>query len=545
MQYSQLIFKIASHPDEFAQIHSLNYRTFVEEIPQHAPNPDKRLIDKFHHENTYYICLDGQRLVGMLAARAKRPFSIDDKVPDLDKWLPAGTHPCEFRLLAVEPEFRSGSVFADLLHFATSESIKLGYNLAVVSGTIRQARLYKRMGFVAFANPVGTEKALYQPMYLSLPSALSLFDRLKMEMPHVPEEISFLPGPVQISESVRKAFNSPAISHRSEAFMKIIHQTESQLCKLTNARYTTLFMGSGTLASDVIAAHLKILNGSGVILANGEFGERLTDHALRMGLKFKVLRESWGNQYNIEKIEHYLHKNPQIKWLWTTHCETSCSILNNIQLLGEICKHLKIKLCLDCTSSLGTVPLDLSGVYLASSVSGKGLASFAGLSMVFYNQKIEPNINIPRYLDLGFYSQKNGVPFTQSSNLVTALNQALLELDAPRRFETIRRQYKLIKDKLSSLNLTTIPKGENTSPAVITIQLPDTLSSLKFGATLERCGFMIYYRGEYLQKRNIIQICLLGKTSDTQCINLVETITEMLSEKRNPVMDTTLQHNSF
>jgi len=36
---TELIFKIASEDWEFEQIHRLNYRTFVDEIPQHAPIP--------------------------------------------------------------------------------------------------------------------------------------------------------------------------------------------------------------------------------------------------------------------------------------------------------------------------------------------------------------------------------------------------------------------------------------------------------------------------------------------------------------------------
>jgi len=36
-----LVFKVATEPWEFEQVHRLNYTTFVEEIPQHTPNPNK------------------------------------------------------------------------------------------------------------------------------------------------------------------------------------------------------------------------------------------------------------------------------------------------------------------------------------------------------------------------------------------------------------------------------------------------------------------------------------------------------------------------
>src|SRR5438034_5436080 len=80
---SSLRFKIATEVWEFEAIHRLNYKTFVEEIPQHTNNPDQRLVDKFHAENTYAICLSGNQLVGMVAGRGQRPFSLDHKVPNL------------------------------------------------------------------------------------------------------------------------------------------------------------------------------------------------------------------------------------------------------------------------------------------------------------------------------------------------------------------------------------------------------------------------------------------------------------------------------
>src|SRR5262245_34443056 len=108
-------FKIASEVWEFEQIHKLNYRTFVEEIPQHPANASATLVDKFDHENIYLIALRDRALVGMLAVRANRPFSLDQKLRDLDRYLPDGRIPCEVRLLAVEPKHRFGYVLLGLM----------------------------------------------------------------------------------------------------------------------------------------------------------------------------------------------------------------------------------------------------------------------------------------------------------------------------------------------------------------------------------------------------------------------------------------------
>src|SRR6185436_20327374 len=99
----------------FEAVHRLNYKTFVEEIPQHERNPEERLVDKFHAENTYAICMVGDRLVGMVCGRSTRPFSLDKKVPDLEAHLPKGYKILEVRLLSVEREFRNGVVFSKLV----------------------------------------------------------------------------------------------------------------------------------------------------------------------------------------------------------------------------------------------------------------------------------------------------------------------------------------------------------------------------------------------------------------------------------------------
>ena len=55
-----LTFKIATEEWELEQVFELNYATFVEEVPQHDRNSSRRLVDRFHDENTYFICPEGE-----------------------------------------------------------------------------------------------------------------------------------------------------------------------------------------------------------------------------------------------------------------------------------------------------------------------------------------------------------------------------------------------------------------------------------------------------------------------------------------------------
>src|SRR5256885_16761486 len=94
-----LKFRIACEPWEFEAVHRLNYKTFVEEIPQHARNAEERLVDKFHAENTYAICMQGDQLVGMVAGRGHRPLSLDAELPDPGKPFAAGPQPLDGPML--------------------------------------------------------------------------------------------------------------------------------------------------------------------------------------------------------------------------------------------------------------------------------------------------------------------------------------------------------------------------------------------------------------------------------------------------------------
>ena len=174
---SPLTFKIATEPDEFEQIHRLNYQTFVKEIPQHHTNSDGRLVDKFHAENTYIIALEDGRVVGMVCARDQRPFSLDLKLENLDSYLPRHKSVCELRLLAIARSHRNPKVFRGLMSRLAEHCEFKGYDLGIMSGTTRQLKLYRHLGFEPFGPLVGGEEARFQPMYITF----AAYEQLKAE----------------------------------------------------------------------------------------------------------------------------------------------------------------------------------------------------------------------------------------------------------------------------------------------------------------------------------------------------------------------------
>ena len=511
----RLKFKIATEEWEFEAVHRLNYKTFVEEIPQHEARATQLLVDKFHHENTYIICLNGQELVGMMAMRGQRPFSLDKKVGHLDSYLPAGRKLVEIRLLAVEKDFRNGHVFRGMLALLVSHGKAQGYNVALISGTTRQAKLYKHLGFVPFGPLVGAGEALFQPMYLTLETLEEKAKEL-LELPAraLTKLASFLPGPVSIHEEVQDALSQPPVSHRSEAFLSEFKFTQQLLCQLTGASQVEILLGSGTLANDAIAGQLSLVRKPGLILCNGEFGSRLIDHATRQGLTFETYSLEWGKPFDLEAVQRLIEKSPKLDWLWAAHCETSTGVMNDLAGLKQLCTENEVKLCLDCISSVGTAPVNLHGVYLASCVSGKGLAAFPGLSMVFYNHKLAPAPKaLPRYLDLGFYAANHGVPFTHSSNMLNALQAALRRPSWQKRFEELVETSAWLRAQLRGAGFHVVAGDAVSSPAVVTLALPREVSAKMVGDKLHQAGYLLSYASEYLLRRNWIQICLMGECS--------------------------------
>ncbi|MEO8099117.1 MAG: aminotransferase class V-fold PLP-dependent enzyme [Acidobacteriota bacterium] len=506
--HAPFVFKPATEDWEFEQIHRLNYKTFVEEIPQHQASPALRLVDKFHDENTYLLCLRGRQLVGMLAVRGKRPFSLDHKLPDLHSFLPAGRSACEIRLLAIEKGFRGsrgGRVLAGFMALLRRHFTEQGYDLAIISGTTRQLRLYTRLGFLPFGPLLGNPQAQFQPMYLTL-------ERFEETAPRVHKEpANFLPGPVTMSREVRRAFEQLPQSHRGDAFKQDFQATRQALCDLVNARNVQLFMGSGTLANDVVAAQLSLTQERGIIISNGEFGNRLIDHARRFGLNFEALEFPWGAPVDLAAIRKKLAVRASA-WLWCVHCETSSGLICELETLKRLCAEHGVRLCLDCVSSIGTLAVDLSGICLASCSSAKGLRAYPGLSMVFHDHEAPPQpVRLPRCLDLGFYAREQGIPFTFSSNLLQALRAALHGIDWRKRFAaTVELSY-ILRSRLTEMGFRLIGDREDTSPAVMTIALPHHMNSRQMGEALQEGGFLLSYNSEYLYRRNWIQICLMGE----------------------------------
>ncbi|MFJ7979524.1 aminotransferase class V-fold PLP-dependent enzyme [Lysinibacillus xylanilyticus] len=485
--------KIAHTEAEFEEIARLNYETFVEEIPQHKPSSERKKVDRFHHENTYIVVYKGIELIGMLAFRDQRPFSIDEKIGKVEQYLSKeiSTKLCEIRLLAVKKAYRTGRVLLKLTQALTAFAYEKGYSAAVISGTTREEKLYKQMGFTQFAPATGTEDALFLPMVLTRQQfEQSLQQRLAKEY-H-----TFYPGPVKQSAS----FMYSELSHRSLGFQSLFEQMRNKLLQLSGAEHVATIVGTGTLANEVMLGQLKAQQlGRGLILTNGEFGERLRKQAERWSLDFDVIEQDWGSSFDTNMLDSYL-QNRTYQWLLVVHGETSTGTCNDIKEILQLTKRYNVKLCIDCISSFGAMPFSLKDCYLATAVSGKAIGALSGLAFVFSQNIVKSSTTLPAYLDLANY-QQGAIPFTLPAVLVANVAAALQAY--PERYGQLQQRFKTL------LQLPYMHYQVSTTqyPMLITLQLPKALANLQRDLNLN--GYYVHANSQYLRQRNFMQLSVI------------------------------------
>jgi aspartate aminotransferase-like enzyme/GNAT superfamily N-acetyltransferase len=518
---ANLHYKLADEAAEFESIHRLNYRTFVEEIPQHAPNEARRLVDRFHAENTYAICLAGDEVVGMMAGRCARPFSLDAKLPDLDSHLPPHSKVVEVRLLAVDRRHRKQAVFARLAGVLANHFRPQGCDLAIISGTLREQRLYGHLGFRPFGPQVGDAHARYQPMFLTLDRYAARVVHLEVVGGRGPTNL--MPGPVAVRGDVSAAYARPAMAHRSAQFAALMARVRGRLRDLSGAYDALLMPGSGTLANDAIAAQLAAEGRPGLVLSNGEFGDRLIDHAQRWKLTFKVVRADWGQGFREGDLRAAL---AGARWLWLAACETSTGVRNRIDRARDLCRENGADLCVDAVSALGLQAIDLGGARFASAVAGKALGAYPGLAIVCHDGRLVAPGGVPRYLDLAAYRDADGVPYTQASNPLAALDAALA-IDWPLRWQRVQGADARLRVGLRRHGFSIVADDADAMPGVISLALPVSLPADLLARRMERRGYLLAQRSAYLVRRNWVQICLMGEWDDAA----LEVLPEVLASQ--------------
>jgi len=340
--------------------------------------------------------------------------------------------------------------------------------------------------------------------------------------------VNLTTGPVSITREVRRALSETPISHRSHAFKQLYGRTTAQLCSAFRVKDVILLSGSGTLANEAMIHEIKHQGGKGLILSNGEFGYRLIEQAHRNSLDFTTYELAWGEVFDMEEMEN-LFVAHSIKWILFCHCETSTGIVNDLDAITALSEKFGCRCFVDCMSTVGTRPLDLSKVTMATASSGKGLASVPGLAIVFSNIEFLLKKEVPVYFDLSHYSRKEGIPFTISSNLVKALSVSIEQKLTDDQFDLVQHY---CKQFFSILNEYAWIPFSRVDTRVYTID-GSKISKQSFIKNMEQRKLLFSHESDYLKARNWMQLATFGYYKEAQLKHVLTTLRNINFSKQN------------
>jgi len=549
LRKGRYVFKVADRPDELAQLHALNWRTFVREVPQHHDPGGDQLVDKFHDKNLYFVALCDGRVVGMLAVHDQPPFSIAEKLDDPKVLAGLGPRPLEVRLLAVEPEHRHSLALGGLGWVMLQHARAQGHSHLLISGFVDRLRMYERMGFRALGPPVRRGGVDFVPMVAHVDrmperieaDARRIASRLDSDAAgngHAPaRSISLTPGHAANAEDVLAAAARPWIDHRGAEFLAVFEEVRARLTDLAGGPDVALFTGSGTLANDVVAATLasdRRLH-RGLVLVNGEFGQRLARQAARAGLSATTLDRAWGQAWDLPAVEEALAGDSRIDWVWGVHLESSTGMLNDVPGLLALAARRGVRVCLDAVSGFGAVPLDLSRVHLASGVANKALGGVAGLSFVCAARGALTGESgrVPACLDLREALATRGPRFTMGSGPLLALQAALLRYaDGPARRARFAEYLDLgrcVRSRLLSLGLPPLVGDEHAAPTITTFTLPARADRDALLQAAAAAGFTLGGGSGYLRERGWLQIATMGDVRRADVQRMFAAVGELMA----------------
>lgn len=267
------------------------------------------------------------------------------------------------------------------------------------------------------------------------------------------------PGPTPLPPEVLEALSRPIIHHRTPQFQAVLKEATEGLKYIFQTKEDVFILtSSGTGAMEAAVANLLSCGDTAITVDGGKFGERWTELCLAYGVKAEVIKVEWGKAVDPREIEKRLQANPQIKAVFTTLCETSTGVTNDIGTIGEVVKKSNAVLVVDAISGLGAVDLktDAWSVDVCVCGSQKGLMLPPGLAFISLSKKAWVKVNESKspkyYFDLKLAKKaldKTDTPFTPGISLVIALNQALKIMRAD-GLENIFSRHKKMADATRS-----------------------------------------------------------------------------------------------
>lgn len=243
------------------------------------------------------------------------------------------------------------------------------------------------------------------------------------------------PGPTPVPEEIRNEMARPIIHHRTKEYQAIFKEATEGLKSIFKTSNDILtFASSGTGAMEASIVNCLSPGDKVIVVRGGKFGERFAEIARTYGVEVIPIDIEWGTAPGPEVIKETLKKNPDVKAVYTTLCETSTATVYDVKSIGGVVKNTNALLVVDVISGLGADDFECDGwgVDIAVGGSQKGLMIPPGLSFSSVSQKAwkaNEASGLPKfYFNFKKYKKAyldRDTPFTSAITLVIGLKKAV------------------------------------------------------------------------------------------------------------------------
>jgi 2-aminoethylphosphonate-pyruvate transaminase len=351
------------------------------------------------------------------------------------------------------------------------------------------------------------------------------------------------PGPVSLSERVRRSLLNPDLCHREAEFFDLQEQIRTQLLAvydLDPAQWTAVLMtGSGTAAVDSMIASLPPQDARVLVLENGVYGERMTQMCAQYRIAHERLAGRWLDAPDDDQVAARLAEGA-FTHLAVVHHETTTGRLTDIGTLGRLCAARGVQLLLDGVSSYGAEAIDFTGADLGSclgavaATANKCLHGVPGVSFVITRRAaLDSAVSRTYYLDLGrlarLQDQRN-TPFTPAVHVYYALREALGEYREQggrvARFARYAALAEQVRSGLSRLGIEALLAPQQSSVVLRAYHLPRGIDYPRLHDALKAGGFVIY-AGQGDLSRTLFRISTMGEIAPDDIRRLLACIEEL------------------
>ncbi len=203
------------------------------------------------------------------------------------------------------------------------------------------------------------------------------------------------PGPVTLTERVRRSLLQPDLYHRESEFYDLQDDARAHLLQTHDLDpkiwAAVLLTGSGTAAVESMIAALVPQKGRLLVVENGVYGERISQICARYHIDHERLIGAWMSAPDMEAIAAKLDAAGAARFthLAIVHHETTTGRLNDLSAVAAVCRPRGIQLLIDGVSSFGAEFIDFSDevVSAVAATANKCLHGVPGAAFVIVRSR--------------------------------------------------------------------------------------------------------------------------------------------------------------